>query len=229
VTELAGELDIHKSTAHRLLATLKDRGLVEQDPSTELYRLGMGMVLLAGAVTAELDIVRTARPICQQLSRETQETVTITVLEGDDAVIIDQVSSPSSVVSVNWTGQHTPLHCTSDGKVLLAHLPPARQQALLARPLRRYTERTIVDPAALLAQLEAIRRAGYGFTVGELEIGLNAVAAPIRSSGGAVIASVGISGPSFRVTAEALPTLGRAAIEAAAAISRRMGFEERHA
>src|SRR5438105_3724868 len=88
VTEVANGLNIHKSTAHRLLATLKERGLVEQDADTERYRLGLGLVVLASAVTVDLDVVRGARPVCQRLSEQTQETVTVTVLVGDEAIII---------------------------------------------------------------------------------------------------------------------------------------------
>ena len=92
VTEVANELDIHKSTAYRLLTTLRDRGMVEQSAVTEKYRLGFGLVLLASAVTADLDIVRCARPVCERLSEGTQETVTVAVLEGDDAVVVINLS-----------------------------------------------------------------------------------------------------------------------------------------
>ena len=114
VTEIANELNIHKSTAYRLLTTLRDRGLVEQDAATEKYRLGFGLVLLASSVRADLDILRCARPICERLSEQTRETVTVAVLEGDDAVVIHQNISRSSALSVDWTGRHTPLHGTPD-------------------------------------------------------------------------------------------------------------------
>ncbi|MDQ3602519.1 MAG: helix-turn-helix domain-containing protein, partial [Actinomycetota bacterium] len=96
VTEVSRELDIHKSTAYRLLTTLRDRGLVEQDAATEKYRLGFGLVLLARAVRADLDILRCARPVCERLSEHTKETVTIAVLERDDAVVIHQSISRAS-------------------------------------------------------------------------------------------------------------------------------------
>ena len=108
VTEVSREMDIHKSTAYRLLTTLRDRGLVEQDAATEKYRLGFGMVLLARTVSADLDILRCAKPVCERLSERTEETVTIAVLEGDDAVIIHQSLSRASALSVDWTGRHTP-------------------------------------------------------------------------------------------------------------------------
>src|ERR687885_2069113 len=120
VTEVSRELGIHKSTAYRLLTTLRDRGLVEQDAATEKYRLGFGLVLLASTVRADLDILRCARPVCERLSEQTQETVTVAVLEGDDAVVIHQNISRSSALNVDWTGMHTPLHATAAGQIFLS-------------------------------------------------------------------------------------------------------------
>ena len=149
VTEVARELDIHKSTAYRLLTTLRDRGLVEQDAATEKYRLGFGMVLLARSVSADLDILRCARPVCERLSERTKETVTIAVLEGDDAVVIHQSISRASALSVDWTGRHTPLHATAAGKIFLVYMPEDQRQRILEGALERFTEYTIVDPASL--------------------------------------------------------------------------------
>ncbi len=224
VTDVANELRVHKSTAYRLLATLKDRGLVEQDIATEKYRLGLGIVHLASAVTAELDVVRCSQPVCQRLAEQTRETVTITVLEGEDALVIHQAISSRSVLSVDWTGKHTPLHCTSDGKVLLAHLPETRQRSLLAEPLKRFTEKTIVDPERLGQQLRTIQIDGFGYTLEELEVGLNGVAAPIRSTDGSVVAALSVYGPAFRLPVASIPALAERACEAAGDISRRLGF-----
>ena len=225
LTEIATGLQMHKSTVYRMLATLEYRGLVEQDPDTEKYRLGFGLATLASAVTADLDIVRHSRATCQQLSDQTEETVTLTVLEGDEAVIIHQSVSSSSVLSADWSGLHSPLHCTASGKVLLAYLPARRQNRILDRPLERLTENTIVDPEVLRKQLEEIKVSGYGYTIEELEVGLNAVAAPIYSSGGKVIGAVGVSGPAFRLPAESMTEYGEMTASACADISRRFGYQ----
>jgi DNA-binding IclR family transcriptional regulator len=227
VTEVANGLNIHKSTAYRLLATLKERRLVEQDAETERYHLGLGLVFLARAVTADLDIVRYARPVAQRLCEQTRETVTVSVLAGHETVVIYQDMSSSSVLSVDWTGSHLPIHCTCDGKVLLAHLPEDEQRSILARPLERFTENTIVDPARLHEQLRAIRADGYGCAVEELEIGLNGVAAPIYAAGGGVVATISVSGPSVRLPVASIPELGVLMRNAAAVISRSLGFESR--
>ncbi|MBA2443545.1 MAG: IclR family transcriptional regulator [Rubrobacter sp.] len=224
VTEVAGELGIHKSNAHRLLATLSDRGMVEQNSETEKYRLGFGLVGLASAVTADLDVVRYARPVCQRLSERTRETVTLTVLEAEEAVIVHQSSSSSSVLGADWSGWRLPLHCTPGGKVLLAHLPEDRQRRVLGKPLERFTGNTIVDPDQLRGQLEDIQSGGYAYTVEELETGLNGVGAPIYRSGGEVVAAMSVAGPAFRLPAEAVPETGRLTRDAATDVSQRLGF-----
>ncbi|ABG03737.1 transcriptional regulator, IclR family [Rubrobacter xylanophilus DSM 9941] len=225
VTEVANELGIHKSTAYRLLTTLRDRGLVEQDAATEKYRLGFGLVLLAQSVTAGLDILRCARPVCERLSERTGETVTVAVLEDDDAVVIHQQISDASALSVDWTGRATPLHATAAGKIFLLHMPEEQRRRLLSEPLPRYTQNTIVEPGRLLEHIQEIRETGYAYTIEELEDGLNAVGAPIYASGGAVAGAVTVSGPAFRMPPESVPKVGRLVKEAAAEISRCLGFK----
>ena len=224
MTEVSRELEIHKSTSYRLLTTLRDRGLVEQDAATEKYRLGFGLVLLARTVSADLDILRCARPVCDRLSERTKETVTIAVLEGDDAVIIHQSISRASALSVDWTGRHTPLHATAAGKIFLVYMPEDQLLRILGEPLERFTENTIVDPQSLQDHVKEIRATGYGYTVEELEIGLNAVGAPIRSAEGAVVGTVSVSGPAFRLPSDALPEIGDLSKRAATEISRCLGF-----
>lgn len=223
VTEAANELGIHKSTAFRLLATLERRGLVEQHVATQKYRLGLAVTRLAGAVRSALDVTGSARPVCERLSDATGETVTVAVLEGGEAVYIDQVNTSSSLVTVNWLGRRTALHTTASGKVLLASLPPGIREDLLARPLEASTPHTVVDPAVLRRQLDTIRRDGYAVTLEELELGLNAVASPIRGPHGEAIATIAVSGPSYRVTSEQVDGLSRETTRAAGEVSRRLG------
>ena len=165
VTDLASELGIHKSSAHRMLATLASHGLVEQDLRTGKYRLGFGLVGLASAVTAEIDVVSNAREASQRLSQRTGETVILTTLVENEVVIVHQTSSSSSVLGVDWSGLHMPLHCTPGGKVLLAHLPEDERDRLISTPMQRFTVNTITDPDALRAELENVRARGYARTV----------------------------------------------------------------
>jgi DNA-binding IclR family transcriptional regulator len=224
VTEVAVEIGVHKSNAHRMLATLVDHGFVEQEPETEKYRLGFGLVGLAGAVTAEIDVVRNARAVSQRLSEETGETVLVTTLVARELVVVHQASSQSSVLGVDWSGWRMPLHCTPGGKVMLADLPEEEREALLAAPLERFTDKTIVDPDELREKLREARELGYAYTVEELETGLNGVAAPIRRPGGQSAAAIGVYGPAFRLSADSLESFGETTRRAADEISRRLGF-----
>jgi DNA-binding IclR family transcriptional regulator len=223
VTELGRRLGVHKATASRLAATLAERGLLERDSSTDRYRLGFGLIRLAGAAMAGLDLVRTARPMLEELAEETRETVTLGVLSGEEVVSIDQVTGTRSIVSVSWVGKRTSLHTTSTGKILLAFMDDAELDRRLGSALERETRRTIVDVAQLRTQLGEIRRRGYAQTLEELEEGLNAVAAPVRQADGQVVAALSVSGPAFRMRPVDLPRVGRLTMEAAGTISRRLG------
>ena len=133
VTEIAAELGVHKSTAFRLVATLEQHRLVEQSGDRGKYRLGVGVLRLAGATTARLDLVQEARPVCRQLAADTGETVNIAVLSERSALYLDQVAGSSALQPHNWVGQHIPLHATSNGKVLLSGLDRPRLDAILGR------------------------------------------------------------------------------------------------
>jgi DNA-binding IclR family transcriptional regulator len=128
---------------------------------------------------------------------------------------------------VSWVGRRTPLHATSNGKVLLAHMEPADRDRFLARSLPSMTSRTVTDAAELRRQLEQIVTRGYAQTLEELEEGLNAVAAPVRQADGRVTAALSVSGPAFRMRPVDLPRIARRTMEAADAISRRLGYVER--
>src|SRR3972149_2703816 len=142
VTGLGRRLDVHKATASRLAATLARRGLVERDPVSDRYRLGFGLIRLAGAAMAGLDPVGSARPVLEELAEQPRETVALGVLSGDDVVSIDQVTGARSIVSVSWVGKRTPLHTTSTGKGLLAAMGDAERDRRLARGPRAPTPRT---------------------------------------------------------------------------------------
>jgi DNA-binding IclR family transcriptional regulator len=224
VTDLAAHLGVHKSTAFRLLAALEARGLVEQVSDRGRYRLGFGIVRLAGATTARLDLVEQSRPVTTRLAVEVGETVNIARLEGDAAINVDQVRGPAAVSSVNWVGQRTPLHATSSGKVLLAFLEPGARDRVLAAGLERFTAATVTDPAVLRRQLDQVTVAGWAATIEELELGLNAVAAPVRDRHGAVVAAVSVSGPSYRLGEDRLAAVASSVVEAAGEIGQRLGL-----
>jgi DNA-binding IclR family transcriptional regulator len=226
VTEIAGELGVHKSTAFRLMTTLESHDLVEQTEDRGKYRLGVGLLRLAGATTARLDVVQEARPVCRKLAADTGETVNIAVLSDRSALYLDQVAGGSALQSHNWVGQHIPLHATSNGKVLLSGLDPDDVDARL-ETLPSYTPETITSYEQLHRDLEEVRSRGYAVATDELEIGLTAVAAPIRNAHGDVIASMSVSGPSFRLRDAEVDTVVTLLCEAASEVSHRLGWGSR--
>jgi DNA-binding IclR family transcriptional regulator len=224
VTEIAAELGVHKSTAFRLIAALEQGELVTQDTARGRYRLGMGILRLAGATGARLDLVQESRTVCQALAGQVGETINIAVLSGRDALYLDQVVGPSALSLRNWIGQRIPLHATSDGKVFLAYLFQGQLAEVLARPLPRFTEQTIASIRQLQRDLVDVRERGYATAVDELEVGLTAIAAPIHNADGVVTASISASGPSFRLSEDRIPDVADAVRLAADEISRRLGW-----
>ena len=227
--DVARGLHVHRSTALRLLATLERHALVERDQRTARYRLGRRLAQLASVVTGEFDLRYVARPVCEQLASAAGETATLDVLVGDVIVPIEQATASTSLVSVNWLGRRTPVHCTASGKAILAFGPDAVRERLLAAPLEQVTPRTITDRAELEAQLEAARHMGVARTHEELEVGLDAIAAPVFGADGEVVAALDVSGPSHRLRAGSRPELDRLAIEGAADLSRRLGYRGKRA
>ncbi|HON73582.1 MAG: IclR family transcriptional regulator [Candidatus Lutibacillus vidarii] len=223
VTWLAAELGVHKSTASRLVATLEQRGLVEQVEDRGKYRLGAGVLRLAGATNARLDLVQEARPVARRLAAATNETVNIVVRSGDAALYLDQISGPSTLSSYNWVGQHIPLHATSNGKVLVSELAEPELTRTLGE-LRSYTPATITDRGRLDAELAEVRAKGYAVAADELDLGLTAVAAPVRNAHGEIIASVSVSGPTFRFGAARQAELAPLVRAAADDVSNQLGW-----
>jgi DNA-binding IclR family transcriptional regulator len=223
VTEIAAELGVHKSTAFRLVATLESHRMVEQNEDRGKYRLGVGVLRLAGATTARLDVVQEARPICRKLAADSGETVNVAVLSDRSALYLDQVAGQSALQSHNWVGQHIPLHATSNGKVLLSGLSSDEIDKRLPR-LPSYTAETVTTKARLRRDLAAVREQGYAVAVDELEVGLTAIAAPIRNAHGDVIASISVSGPTFRLGELRVKELVPLVQDAAEEVSTRLGY-----
>jgi DNA-binding IclR family transcriptional regulator len=200
--EIARRTGINVSSISRILGTLAGGGLVDHVPSTGRYRIGTGIVRLAGAV--ELDIRSLARPHLEELAGHLGETATLSVPGEHEAFTLDFAQSPLSVRSVAEVGRASVAHATAVGKVYLVH-----GGTLPRGLLKAYTERTIVDPAVLDAELAAIRTRGWAQAVGEREEDLNAVAVPVLARNGKLAAILGVQGPAVRFGPRAM----RAAIE----------------
>ncbi|MGW7054173.1 IclR family transcriptional regulator [Streptomyces sp. NPDC054887] len=225
VSEVATTIDVHKSTAFRLLGALEARGLVEQAAERGKYRLGFGIVRLAGAVSRRIDITEQGRPVCERLAEEIGETVNVAVREAHYAINLYQVHGPGAVTANNWVGQLTPLYATSSGKILLAQLPTKERSAILAQSgIKKITPHTITAKTKLEKELTETRKRGYATNYEEFEIGLHAMAAPVRSRDGDVIAAISASGPAYRFTRERMDELAPLLVKGAEEISFRMGY-----
>lgn len=225
VTEVARELDVHKSTAFRLLATLEHREMVVQDPETAKYRLGPGIAQLGRTVDEEVDLRRHARDVMSQLAAQTEETVNLAILDGTDVICVDQIIGSPGVLSVDWLGSRIPINCTASGKAIVAFLPERRRRGLLGERFEAATPRTVVDRAVLERHLAKARVDGYATIVGELEVGLNAVAAPIFDGAGQPVAALTVSGPDARMPEPDLAEVGVLVRRAAEDVSRQLGYD----
>lgn len=223
VSEIAAALGVHKSTAFRLVATLERRGVVEQVAERGKYRLGVGVLRLAAATTARLDVVQEARAVARQLAARTRETVNVAVLSEGSALYLDQVAGPSAVQSHNWVGQHIPLHATSNGKVLLGGVPDSELGRVVSK-MPAYTDRTVTTMAGLRREIALAKDRGYATAIDELEVGLTALAAPIRNAHADVIASISVSGPTFRLGNGRVEEVAPMVVAAADEVSHRLGW-----
>jgi IclR family transcriptional regulator, KDG regulon repressor len=225
VSELARRLGLGKSNVHRLLTTLVAEGLVEQDPRTGGYRLGIVMFELGEAVKVHLDLHAAAGPVLARLREQTGESSQVGVLDGDEVVYVDRLESAHSLRLFTETGRRVPAHCTSSGKVLLAHRPEAdRERFLTTGELTRLTPHTITDRGALRAELATVRARGWAEAVNEREVGVASIAAPIRDIHGEVVAAISIGAPLARFGAVPRRRITRALVEAGEAVSRRLGW-----
>lgn len=230
VTIVARRLGLARTTAIRLLKALEAEGLVRLDLATSSYQVGPGVLELAGHYLSRQDVRRLALPALWQLADSTRETVNLAIQDGLQSICIEQIESPHAIRAVNWIGRRLPVHATAIGKAWLAFQPPVVIDDVLSHlvdqvgRLPAFTERTIVDPATLHQDLAATRRRGYATTHEELEPWLNAVAAPIFNLDGVAVATLVVSGPSFRLGARRIAELGARTTGAAAGVSAAMGY-----
>jgi DNA-binding IclR family transcriptional regulator len=221
VNELARRIGVNPSTASRLLGTLEAGGLVERAPGGP-YRLGLKLVALSDRVLGQLDVRDRARPWLIWLVQETGETATLSVPGGGEAITVDFVPSPSSVVSLARLGRPSVAHATAAGKVMLAFgfehpaVDPGAE-------LTAFTERTITDPRVLADELERVRSGGVAEGVGEREPDLNALAAPVFGRGGELAAILGLQGPAARLPASSRRALREPLLRAARELGQALG------
>jgi DNA-binding IclR family transcriptional regulator len=213
-TDLAQVTGLARSTTSRLLAALESNHLLERDRGGA-YIAGPLFALYAARHDPWSQVARLAQPILQRIGATTGETVNLAVPRGETVVQIAQVNATYMLGARDWMQVTVPPHCSALGKVLYAFdcLPVPEN------PLEQLTEHSLASSAALRADMATVRRRGYATTREELEIGLDAVAAPVHGRDGNVIAALGVSGPSTRLRGQ-LPEVGQLLIDHSSSLSQ---------
>lgn len=221
VNELARRIGVNASTASRLLATLQSGGLVDRTPAGS-YRLGLKLVTLSDHVLAQLDVRELGRPWLEWLVAQAGETATLSVPGAGEAITVDFVPSPASVISLARVGRPSVPHATAVGKVMLAFTDPDAR-SLEASQLEAFTDRTITDPRALAKELERVRDSGISEAIGEREPDLAALATPVLGRGDKLVTILGLQGPVARLPAAKRHLLWGPLRRAAGELSRSLG------
>jgi IclR family transcriptional regulator, KDG regulon repressor len=225
VRELARLTGLTTSTTGRLLQEMKERGILQQNPESKTYSMGIRILNWSGVYLATLDIRAVAMPIMTELQQLSRETISLYLLDGTDRVCVERLESPQNVRIVARLGLRLPLYAGSAGKVILAFLNEDRQEHILATvPLQPFTQHTITDLKVLRAELVKIRQQGYAFSHGEWIQDASGVAAPIYGPDRQVTGALTISGPSQRFSQDVIERYGRDAVNAAMDISRLLGY-----
>jgi IclR family KDG regulon transcriptional repressor len=225
VTELSKRLKLHKNNVFRLLATLESRGYIEQNKATENYRLGIRCLRIGQRFVHQMGLLRQARPVMQQVARSSRETAFIAVMRNGTVVPLDGVETEQPVRLVSRVGDLLPLHCTAAGKLHLA-FGDEELRASLPGTLQKFTEKTIVDTNALATQLKRVAENGYAVDLGEHIEDVRSVAVAIRDYTRAVVGSLSLSGPAYRLSQERIEKeIVPLMLKAGRDLSTRLGFE----
>ncbi|MGM0923009.1 MAG: IclR family transcriptional regulator [Bacillota bacterium] len=227
VTEIANQIDINKSSVYRILSTLVQYGYVEQDVETGKYKLGYKFLEISSKLLESIDLRAEARMYLQELENETNEVIHLVVYDQGEVVYIEKLDGSETLRMHSKVGKRAPMHCTSVGKAILAHLPSNVVLDILERKgLPMHTDKTITNKDDFLLELNTVRQKGYALDLEENENGITCIAVPIFDHMGNAIAAVSISGPTIRMTNERLEQLQSRMQNIGRQISSRLGYEK---
>ena len=227
--DIARKLNLPKSSVHNILTTLESERLVERNPETGRFHLGVKLISLGHIAQQSLDVGRVARPIMGSLNQQTNETVHLTMLDGNEVLYVDCIESTKRLRTYSVIGVRAPLYCTSVGKAILAFQTSGFIHNYLETvPRHSYTSNTLVNKPDLLEELERVRHTGHAFDNMEHEDHLRCVGAPVRNAMGKVFASISVSGPEQRISEQSLPKLAEETKATANEISQRLGYNGGH-
>lgn len=224
VSDISRQFNIPKSSAYAILQTLKSRGYVEKD-SEDRYSLSFRLFSLGATLVDNLDVRTEVHSLLEELTRKAAITGHIAIRDGGHAVYIDKVEVMDAVRLTTWVGKRMPLHSTSIGKALLAFVPEKDLDRVISEhPLKRFTPRTIVNPAVLKEQLARVRAQGFASCNEENEIDVRSVAAPIFNGAQKVVAAVNLGASTLRMRGRDVPRLGAMVSAYAQKMSAQLGY-----
>src|SRR3990172_1020809 len=216
LADLSKLVGLHNSTTFHLAKTMVSLGYIRQEKETKRYRIGRPLFALAASALDEIEMVSVATPVLEDLSRETGESGHFAVRMGDAVVVIARTSGPGAFQLTDRVGVVRPAHCTALGKIILASLRDDQLKRFLERvELKPSTEKSITDIPQLLREIAEIRRSGVAYDDGEFNLEVRCIAVPVRDFTAHIIGALGISGPIWRLSNQALQ--GRAKTVQAAA------------
>jgi DNA-binding IclR family transcriptional regulator len=224
VADIAKKTKMPRGTAHRIIRTMRELGLLEQERQRDQYRLGMKLFEIGTTVLANMDLHREAKSSVESLTRVSGETVHLSVFDGVNSTVINRTDPEGNRVNTLFVLESSPAHATSSGKAALAFQPEAAIEKFISLGLRRISPNTITDPRQLRAELERVRERGYAIDNEELNPGTKCVGAPIRNASGRVFASLSVSGPARRFTADRIEAFSELVKQYAGAVSAQLGY-----
>lgn len=224
VADLARALDLPKSSAQRALRTLDTAGWI-RPAGGEVTRwvLTTKALQVGRRATGELSLRDVAVPLMEELRRQTDETVHLTVPDGDKVVLIERLETSQAVRIILALGIHLPIHASANGKAVLAASAPEVIERQLDAGLMEFTQATVTDRDALRAELARIRERGYATNSGEWRSDVSAVAAPVLNESGTPVASISVNMPTSRMTPESTAAHGALVSETARQVSAALG------
>ena len=224
LSSIAQGVGIPSSTTHRLLASLRQQDFVRYDAETRNYGIGLAVLPLAKAARAHTTIYHEAEPLLQELAASAHETATLVLMNGHVGTYALMAKPERSMTLTVAMGEVVPMHATASGKVMLAYFSEAELERFLKRTLEAFTINTLTNSLQLKEELVQIRSQGYAVDNEEREIGMRCVAAPVFDHLGNVVAAIGISGPSSRITADPGGNVVQHTMATAHALCARLGY-----
>ena len=224
LADLSKLVGLHNSTTFHLAKTMVSLGYIRQEKDSKRYRVGRPLFVLAASALDEIEMVNVATPVLEDLSRETGESSHFAVRMGDAVVVIARTSGPGAFQLTDRVGVVRPAHCTALGKVILASLRQDQLERFLQRvELKPSTEKSITEIPVLLREIAEIRRSGIAYYDGEFNLEVRCVAVPVQDFTGQIIGALGISGPIWRLSNQALQNRAKIVQAAANRLSAKFG------